>query len=61
MPIRIGNTVYIDGMEPVTVPEEVAFQFERLAADYEVSKDTLDDLISAKPSGIVRVKSLRRS
>lgn len=55
MSIRIGNTVYIDGMEPIVVEPPVADSFERIATQFEVSKDTLDDLIANKPGGLVRV------
>lgn len=58
MSIRIGNTVYIEGMKPVEVEPMVANNFERIAAQFEVSKETLDDLVENKPGGIVRVGRL---
>ena len=55
MSIRIGNVVYIDGMEPIKVEPNAADNFERIAAQFEVSKHTLEDLISNKPGGVVHV------
>ena len=61
MSMRIGNVVYIDGMEPIMVDPAVAENFERISAQFEVTKETLNDLIACKPGGIVRVgRKVRR-
>lgn len=55
MSMRIGNAVYLDGMEPIEVEPLVAAYFERIAQNFEVNEDTLIDLIALRPGGVVRV------
>ena len=55
MSIRIGNTVYIPGMDPIVVEPRIARDFELLSKSYEVDENTLKDLLESKPGGMVRV------
>lgn len=56
MSIRIGNTAYIDGMAPIEVTPGMVTLF---TIPFEPTKNTLDDLLSGRPGGIVRIANVR--